>query len=867
MAWRLKPDALFFCSLRSAIVTPPPSAHDDGFGRGVDGPPLVVNQGHALHPSLHNYTYLSGSHSTAHPVSTARPAARPFLYVAGAGAGQGTDSATTPRALPPAVPVAARQASAVAGAGSGGGGGGPCRPPRHMPRVTATPSTLVPPSLLAPRRSVAGVPAPSAPVAHAVPPGWVPPPPVGGSSAEPIHADDVDDREHMEGGGNWSVHPGPPNYHPRPLAASTPTLPVGSRRSRPSAAAGSQSPPSTRARRTSAPVTSGTPVSGSGVSPATVAVRLSEMSRVHKDAISAIRREMTASRKELAITNGSLRELTKKTDNIAAIVDRLAVSLTMQRRLLDTVGGQLTAAVAAVMAVPAAPTAAAGTAAAPGSGADAPSPVPDGATQPEVRVQDTKWIIDLKVALQEWLLTKFLNSTCAADVWVSTADINIFLRDWTQTRLRVDAKAAVRLLQEEWPLRTRAPKTSAPTADGQPAAATPKGKTTIAYQYLHRSVSHFLQRIGSKAVSAFSSYIHENLPSHKGTLRRLRGTRYKYEVRFSPQDAELLLKDDFFLVDSTCRAGLVRALAAVFDAHGSLRLFSESGPTPGGPRTIACRLGVVALVATKVRAHLKLRAAKGNQGNDDHGSVRDVGGADNASAAGPRAAACSSSADGDMNAGGDGGGGDDGGASGGVGTGSDDVVAVGSLDARGALNGGHRPEWVTELRVVSRIFAAHGASAFNGLRITDGTDPRRADATRPPPPPPPSAAAPPSAATGSTATTVGALAPGTAPSTNPSALTDGGGHTSVRPPLGPSHVGAGAGAWGNLTATHDASMEWRAHEKAAGGGDDGESGSDETWTEADGEEEAPTRRKRTGTEMREATARHRAARSTMGHPV
>ena len=384
MAWRLNLDALFFCSHRSAIVTPPPSAHDDGFGRAVDGPPLVVNQGHALHPSLHNYTYFSGSHSTAHPVSTARPAARPFLYVAGTGAGQGTHSATTPRALPPTVTVAARQASAVVGGGSVGGGGGTGRPPRHLPRVRATPSTLVPPSLLAPRRSVAGVPAPGAPVAHVVPPGWVPPPPVGGSSAEPIHADDVDDREHVEGGGSWSAHPGPPNYHPRPLAASTPTVPVGSRRSRPSAAAGSQSPPSTRARHTAAPVTSGTPVSGSGVSPATVAVRLSEMSRVHKEANSGICREMTASRKELAITNGSLRELTKNTDNIAAIVDRLAVSLTMQRRLLDTVGGQLTAAVAAVMAVPAAPTAAAGTAAAPGSGADAPSPVPDGATQQEV---------------------------------------------------------------------------------------------------------------------------------------------------------------------------------------------------------------------------------------------------------------------------------------------------------------------------------------------------------------------------------------------------------------------------------------------------------------------------------------------------
>jgi len=62
-------------------------------------------------------------------------------------------------------------------------------------------------------------------------------------------------------------------------------------------------------------------------------------------------------------------------------------------------------------------------------------------------------------------------------------------------------------------------------------------------------------------------------------------------------------------------------------------------------------------------------------------------------------------------------------------------------------------------------------------------------------------------------------------------------------------------------------MGWGDFDDAASRGDDRESGSDETWTEADGDEEAPTRRKRTGTEMREAAARRRAARSTMGHPV
>jgi len=429
VAWRPRPDALFFCGRLLAIVNPPPPAHGDGFGRTVDRPPLVFNEGNALHTSMHDYSNLSGSHTTAPPVSTALPASRPFLFAAGAGAGLGAGSATTPRALPPAVPVTTLQASAAVGSSSGGGGGHPSGPPRKAPPATAMPSTLTPPSLWAQRRSVADVRAPNVPAARTVSPDWVPPPPVGGSSAERSDADDKDDPEQMGGGGNWSVLPRPPDGLQRPVERSMSALPVGSRRPRSSAAAGSQSPPYTRAQRTAAPVTIGTPDSGSGMSPAIVAARLSEMGRVNRDADSGTLREMTAWRKELAITNGSLRELTKKTENISTISERLAVTLATQRRLLDMLGGELTAAVAAVLDLPAVPPVAAGTAAAPGSGATNPSPVPDGATQQEMRVHDGQWFIDLKVALEEWLLNKFLNSTCAADVWVSTADINKFLRD------------------------------------------------------------------------------------------------------------------------------------------------------------------------------------------------------------------------------------------------------------------------------------------------------------------------------------------------------------------------------------------------------------------------------------------------------
>ena len=188
--------------------------------------------------------------------------------------------------------------------------------------------------------------------------------------------------------------------------------------------------------------------------------------------------------------------------------------------------------------------------------------------------------------------------------------------------------------------------------------------TTLAYRYLHRAVSHFYQRIGNKAVSAFSTFVNEH--AGLGTLRRIRGTRTKVEVVFSPAEAAALLSNDAFITDLVYRGGVVRALQVVFSVLGLLHLFSEAGAAPGSADVIACLTAHFALVSMKIRAHLKKRAASQ----------------------------------------------------------SDDEDAV---DTTPGLNGGHRAQWVEELAVVRHLLASQGARSCSGLRMTDGEEPHRDD--------------------------------------------------------------------------------------------------------------------------------------------
>lgn len=864
------PDGMFFSSRTAAVVPPPPPPQGPAPGRREAGVPHPSSYSHGAE---HEYVFLSGQHATAPPVSTSRPAARPFL--AGAALGQLSQSAAAAasRGGSRAVGNGAEGlnnglATSSMGAASGvrmhGGGRGAAdaaavaaaarsrrRAVRRAPRMTAPPAARpnwtppaspgVPPVCTTPRPRAmdlaAWTPAPPAPRAADVA-AWTPAPPVRGSLSEAIDGGAMEDGynadvDHRAAGGNRAPFQPPQSSLQRPMAGPVSTLPVGFRRGRAAAVSRSPSPPPSRARH-NPPHGRPQPGSSAAAAPlgatAVIASEVSEMGRIHKEAMASVRREVTVTRKELAVTNSNIRALTQKTDQVAEVADQLSVAMILQRRVVVQVGADVAASVARALAVRAPTSGIASAALAPDSAtaAGASAALPDPRTQDEMETQDAKWVLQLKTDLGEWVRGLFLNSTCTADVWLSTKDVNIFLRDWTMNRFRVSAKEAVRMLESSWRLPRRPRRRAAPSAESTPPTDAPSMPGTIAYQYLHRVISHFYQKVGAKIVSAFASHVNEDLG--KGTLRRLRGTTSKFEIFFSREDAKWLLDDDRFLIDHSCCEGLVRAVAAVFSHFRVLHRFSESGPTEGGPRAVACRLAYFAVAATKIRAHLKMRtsAKAGEPAADGTEAAADKDGEEDA---------------------------------------DDAEVDTSPVGGAGCLNSGHRPEWIIELQTVSRILAPQGASVRNGLHVTDGDNPLRADATRPQPSPAASSTA------GREAARVSAPAIEERSCAALSSLGSDGINVDAA-----SRAQRGAGlAPERNSAQRDADGRAREGNWAARAADGGvpegmwaaraaDDSSDDMVTCSDqDEEEAPTRRKRTPMEMREAAARRGAARVLMGN--
>jgi len=296
-----------------------------------------------------------------------------------------------------------------------------------------------------------------------------------------------------------------------------------------------------------------------------------------------------------------------------------------------------------------------------------PSAAPQ--SQENVDINDAQWVVQLRAHINEYLTQLFIQPTDAADVWPETQQVNEVSQGWTASRLKVDLSAARALLERRWLLPQRPRRSSsAPPAAGTTPAPAPVGRnTTMGFRYVNRAVSHFYQKLGNKAVAAFLTFINDE--EHIGSLRRLRGTQTKYEVVLSPTEAAPLTVNNAFMTEFTCHAAIVRALTVVFSTLGVLPRFSEDATVRGGPRAIACRTAHVALVTMKIRQHIKMRATA---------------------------------------------------------TSADDGVAV---VAAPGLNAGHRSEWVEELSTVSDVFVAQGDRACNGLRLTDGRDPHRADPT------------------------------------------------------------------------------------------------------------------------------------------
>ena len=116
--------------------------------------------------------------------------------------------------------------------------------------------------------------------------------------------------------------------------------------------------------------------------------------------------------------------------------------------------------------------------------------------------QDAAWIILLKPVLPPWVEDSVVNECCAASVWLSMAEVNVFVRDWVMARFSVDVKDAVRMLTRRWHLPTRPSKKAAERAAVAAAAgaAKAKPKKTASYRYLQRVVYHFYEGIGNKTV-------------------------------------------------------------------------------------------------------------------------------------------------------------------------------------------------------------------------------------------------------------------------------------------------------------------------------------------------------------------------------
>jgi len=236
-----------------------------------------------------------------------------------------------------------------------------------------------------------------------------------------------------------------------------------------------------------------------------------------------------------------------------------------------------------------------------------------------------------------------------------SATINEYLQNKIADIMGVSPVRAASMLRGKWRLPVRVKKNARPEAPDAAVRTVSAKRKTPAYRLLHRGVSQFYQRIGITAVGTFSSRMHSE--ESLGTSRRVRGTRTKFEVVFSPTEATDMLANDTFMLDAGCRAALMQAAHAVFDRM-RFRNFSDPGPFREGPRNVVCHLAHIALVCLRVRQHLQMRAAP----VDEYGNA---------------------------------------------------VLPAG-------LNVGHRDEWRKEMGTLSVLLAVQSDRAVNGLRITDG---------------------------------------------------------------------------------------------------------------------------------------------------
>lgn len=132
--------------------------------------------------------------------------------------------------------------------------------------------------------------------------------------------------------------------------------------------------------------------------------------------------------------------------------------------------------------------------------------------------------------------------------------------------------------------------------------------TVVAYRYLRRAVSHFYESLGKAAVKAFISSINDSTGMGRQVL--LSGSRTRTALTLTREEAIHLLTGDRFISEAFGKTALLSGASNMFAAVGAGHRFEES-VSGSMDKTVVCLLAHMALVATKVREHLKLRAYGG----------------------------------------------------------------------------------------------------------------------------------------------------------------------------------------------------------------------------------------------------------------
>lgn len=199
---------------------------------------------------------------------------------------------------------------------------------------------------------------------------------------------------------------------------------------------------------------------------------------------------------------------------------------------------------------------------------------------------------------QKGLLLKlkqdFINAESAWDAYKPMEEHNTALVTLVADHLRITREEANARLMTRIPSSRRR----------KSRAAT----TVVAYRYLRRAVSHFYESLGKAAVKAFFCSINDSTGMGRQVL--LSGSRTRTVLTLTREEALHLLTGDRFISEAFGKTALLAGASNMFAAVAAGHRFEEpvSGSTD---KTVVCLLAHMALVATKVREHLKLRAYGG----------------------------------------------------------------------------------------------------------------------------------------------------------------------------------------------------------------------------------------------------------------